>query len=59
MLKPILTIALASLIAQAPAQGHPHFADNGALQWHKKLADAQAAARKQQKFVLVEYGRQA
>jgi hypothetical protein len=40
-------------------QGHPHFNDGGTLRWFTKLADAQAAAKKEGKFVFIEYGREA
>jgi len=37
---------------------HPHFDDKG-LNWHTKLADALADAKKNGKHVLIEYGRKA
>lgn len=42
-----------------PTEGHPHFDDGGTLRWHTKLADAQVAAKKDSKLVLIEYGREA
>ena len=39
-------------------KGHPHFNDGGALRWYTKLADAQAAAKKEGKLVFIEYGRE-
>jgi len=45
--------------AAAEGGGHPHFADQGVLTWSTKLADAQKAAKKQGKLVLIEYGREA
>ena len=38
---------------------HPHFNDGGTMQWFTKLADAQAAAKKEGKLVFIEYGREA
>ena len=40
-------------------EGHPHFNDGGALRWYTTLAEAQAAAKKEGKFVFIEYGREA
>lgn len=40
-------------------QGHPHFNDGGTLRWYTKLADAEEAAKKEGKFVFIEYGREA
>ena len=40
-------------------QAHPHFNDGGALRWYTTLAEAQAAAKKEGKFVFIEYGREA
>ncbi len=37
---------------------HPHFEDRG-LKWHTKLADALAEAKRDNKHVLIEYGREA
>ena len=63
------TLALAALVlplvAAAAAfggdpkkEGHPHFNDGGALRWYTKLADAEAAAKKEGKLVFIEYGRE-
>jgi hypothetical protein len=53
--------ALASLVlagdAPKPAR-HPHFDDKGALSWSTKLADAQAAAKSQDRLIFIEYGRE-
>ncbi|HEX5138039.1 MAG TPA: hypothetical protein VFY93_13770 [Planctomycetota bacterium] len=38
---------------------HPHFNDGGAIPWYTELAAASAAAKKQGKLVLIEYGREA
>jgi hypothetical protein len=38
---------------------HPHFNDHGAVRWHTRLADALAEAKREGKFVFVEYGRYA
>lgn len=40
------------------ASTHPHFDDKG-LKWHTKLADALAEAKRDNKHVLIEYGRAA
>ena len=45
--------------ALAAATPHPHFDDQGALDWSEKLADAQKAAAKSGKLIFVEYGRKA
>ena len=63
------TLALVALVlpllAVVPAfggnpkkEGHPHFDDGGALRWFTKLADAEAAAKKEGKLVFIEYGRE-
>jgi len=41
-----------------PASSHPYFNDRGALAWSTKLADAQEAARRDGKLILIEFGRQ-
>jgi len=61
------TLALATLLAlaaAAPARAagdkrpaHPHFNDGGTLPWYTKLAEAEAAAKKEGKLVFIEYGR--
>jgi hypothetical protein len=38
---------------------HPHFNDGGAVRWHTHLADALAEAKREGKYVFVEYGRYA
>ena len=52
---------LASLVVAGDAKvtRHPHFDDKGALSWSTKLADAQAAAKSQDRLIFVEYGREA
>lgn len=42
---------------QAP-RPHPHFDDRGTLDWHPRLDDALAAARRQGKRVFIEFGRE-
>ena len=36
---------------------HPHFNDQGAVQWHTHLAEALAAAQATGKHIFIEYGR--
>ena len=50
------TLILAAVLL---AGSHPHFDDGGTLDWSEKLADAQKAAAKSGKLILVEYGRKA
>ena len=45
-------------VAEGKPRGHPHFNDGGAIPWYTKLAEAQAAAKKQGKLVFIEYGRE-
>ncbi|MHC4941079.1 MAG: hypothetical protein ACYTHK_19250 [Planctomycetota bacterium] len=57
-----LTLVTLLLTAGAWAQekkkgSHPHFDDQGTLTWYTKLADAQAAAKKEGKLIFIEYGR--
>ena len=47
----------AVLAGEATGNRHPHFDDGGALRWYTRLADAQAAAKKEDKIILIEYGR--
>jgi hypothetical protein len=63
-----MVFALASLAALAAAglagdtgkpARHPHFDDKGTLSWSTKLADAQAAAKSQDRLIFIEYGREA
>ena len=37
---------------------HPHFDDQGTLDWHTRWADAVAAARREQKLVFIDMGRE-
>ena len=48
----------AAMAGAAVAGGHPHFNDGGVIPWYTKLAEAQAAAKKQGKLVFIEYGRE-
>lgn len=41
------------------ARPHPHFDDRGTLDWHTRLGDALAQAKREGKHVLVELGREA
>jgi hypothetical protein len=41
------------------AQKHPHFDDGGTLVWHTKLSAAKEAAAREDRVILVEYGRKA
>ncbi|MBL9076984.1 MAG: hypothetical protein JNL08_05745 [Planctomycetes bacterium] len=52
----LLTLTGAAIAAP---QKHPHFDDRGTLAWHTTLAAAKAAARAEDKLILVEYGREA
>ncbi|MCY2959119.1 MAG: hypothetical protein NTY35_03055 [Planctomycetota bacterium] len=38
---------------------HPHFDDRGTLDWHTRLGDALAQARREKKNVFIELGREA
>ncbi|QDU68366.1 thioredoxin family protein [Engelhardtia mirabilis] len=40
------------------SSSHPHFDDRGTLDWFKTFAEAQAAARRDGKKILIEYGRE-
>lgn len=54
-----LAVAASCLLAGAAvAGGHPQFDDGGVIPWYTKLAEAQAAAKKQGKLVFIEYGRE-
>ncbi|HZN37664.1 MAG TPA: hypothetical protein VFD82_02615 [Planctomycetota bacterium] len=55
----ITVISAATLLAAAAAQKHPHFDDKGTLVWFTTFAAAKEAATKQDRLILVEYGRQA
>lgn len=56
----IYALAAATFVfaGAALAGDHPHFDDGGVLPWYTKLAEAQAAAKKQGKLVFIEYGRE-
>src|SRR5688572_8220271 len=41
------------------ARPHPHFDDRGTLDWHATLDEALARARKEQKLVFIDFGREA
>ena len=54
----LVTILLLAGVAIAEKKSsHPHFDDQGTLRWYTKLADAQAAAKKEGKLIFIEYGR--
>jgi len=53
---PLALVAVA-FAADAP-KPHPHFNDQGALSWSTKLADAQTAAKANDKLIFIEYGRE-
>lgn len=38
---------------------HPHFDDRGTLDWETRFADALARAKREQRLVFVEFGREA
>lgn len=46
-------------MSDAHGISHPHFDDRGAVRWHTRFADALAEAKREGKFVFVEYGRSA
>jgi hypothetical protein len=37
---------------------HPHFDDQGTLDWHTSIADAQAQAKREGKLIFIEFGRE-
>lgn len=37
---------------------HPHFDDRGTLDWHRSWAEASATARREEKRVFIEIGRE-
>jgi hypothetical protein len=45
-------------VAGDVARPHPHFDGKRVIPWYTKLAEAQAAAKKQGKLVFIEYGRE-
>jgi hypothetical protein len=55
---PILILAAGVTAGEKPLK-HPCFNDQGTLPWYETLATASAAAKKQGKLVLIEYGREA
>ncbi len=55
----LVVVSTAVFAADTPRQAHPHFNDKGTLHWTKKLADAQALAKAQDKLIFIEYGREA
>jgi len=55
----MLLCGSAALAGEARKGAHPHFNDQGTIRWFTKLADAQAAAKKEGKLVFIEYGREA
>ncbi|HEX8423714.1 MAG TPA: hypothetical protein VF634_09900 [Pyrinomonadaceae bacterium] len=46
-------------MTDARKSSHPHFDDRGAVRWQTRLSDALAEAKRDGKFVFVEYGRYA
>ena len=38
---------------------HPHFDDHGALSWHTRYADALSQAKRENKTLFIEMGREA
>jgi hypothetical protein len=54
----VLSLSVLALAGDAKTK-HPHFDDKGTLHWFTKVADAQAAAKKQDRLVFIEYGREA
>jgi len=54
----LLAIAGALLAGDGKKNGHPHFDDKSTLAWHTELKKAQAAARKENKVVFIEFGRE-
>jgi hypothetical protein len=38
---------------------HPHFDDHGTLAWHTRYADALAQAKRENKTLFIEMGREA
>ena len=52
-------VSAATFLAAAAAQKHPHFDDKGTLVWFTTFAAAKEAAQKQDRLILVEYGREA
>jgi hypothetical protein len=53
-----LLIASATFAGETKKSSHPYFDDQGTLQWFTRLADAQAEAKRENKLVLIEYGRE-
>ncbi|MBI5431694.1 MAG: thioredoxin family protein [Planctomycetes bacterium] len=41
-----------------PARRHPHFDDQGTLDWYTTWADAAAAAKRENKLVFIDMGRE-
>lgn len=57
-MRALTLLLLATAVAAGKPQGHPHFDDGGALSWYTDLAAASAVAKKEDKLVFVEYGRE-
>ena len=47
----------AAMPVPAMAQAHPDLNDGGTLPWFKTLAEAEAAAKKADKLIFIEFGR--
>jgi hypothetical protein len=43
----------------SPIRPHPHFDDQGTLDWHVTLHEALERARAEGKLVFIEFGREA
>ena len=56
---PTTVLSMVVMAGGLLAQAHPHFNDGGTLSWYTTLAEAQAAAKKADKLVFIEYGRAA
>lgn len=54
----LMVLLAAGTVAGEKPQGHPHFNDGGAIPWYTTLAAAAADAKKQDKLVFIEYGRE-
>lgn len=54
----LLMLAAGSAGAGDKARPHPHFEDGGVIPWYTSLAEAKAAAKKQDKLIFIEYGRE-
>jgi hypothetical protein len=53
---PFAAVLATFLTGPASAQKHPHYDDQGTLQWHTTFAAAKEDARKADKLIFVEVG---